>query len=168
MKSHVLIVVLLSALLSACGGDSKKGNSPGSSAPVGTQQSSVPLAASSAQAASSLAQTPAPAAEVGVFVDAFVAGIGYRTQSQSGVTNERGEFNYLPGETVTFFIGDLVFPPVPAKGVVTPLDMAQTLDPASPMVLNIARLLQSLDTDGDPANGITISPAAAVKLKGED
>ena len=163
MKSHVLIVVLLSALLSACGGDSKKGNSPGSSAPVGTQQSSVPLAASSAQAASSLAQTPAPApaAEVGVFVDAFVAGIGYRTQSQSGVTNERGEFNYLPGETVTFFIGDLVFPPVPAKGVVTPLDMAQTLDPASPMVLNIARLLQSLDTDGDPANGITISPAAA-------
>ncbi|WP_062058040.1 pectate lyase family protein [Cellvibrio sp. OA-2007] len=162
MKSHVLIVVLLSALLSACGGDSKKGNSPGSSSPVGNQQSSTPIAASSAPAASSLAAASSKASmQVGVFVDAFVAGIGYRTQSQSGVTNARGEFNYLPGETVTFFIGDLVFPPIPARGLVTPLDMAQSLDPSSPMVLNIARLLQSLDSDGNPSNGITISPAAA-------
>lgn len=162
MKIHLLVAVLLSALLSACGGDSKKGTSPGSSSAVGTQKSSALVQASSAQATSSLANTPDPTPEVGVFVDAFVAGIGYRTATQSGITNARGEFNYLPGETVTFFIGALEFPPVPAKGIVTPLDIAQTLDPSSPMVLNIARLLQSLDSDGNPANGISISPAAAL------
>jgi len=162
MKIHLLIAVLLSALLSACGGDSKRGTSPASSSPVGTQKSSVLVQTSSTQTASSQANTPDPTPVVGVFVDAFVAGIGYRTATQSGITNAQGEFNYLPGETVTFFIGALEFPPVPAKGIVTPLDMAQSLNPSSPVVLNIARLLQSLDSDGNPANGITISPAAAL------
>lgn len=159
MRIHLLTALSLALVLSACGGDSKKGGNQTSS-PAGNTQSSKPVVvASSAQAQSSTPGTPTPA--VGIFVDAFVAGIGYRTETQSGVTNALGEFNYLPGETVTFFIGDLVFPPVPAKGTVTPLDMAQTLNPASPVVLNIARLLQSLDTDGNPANGITISPTAA-------
>jgi len=162
MKIHLLVAVLLSALLSACGGDSKKGTSPASSSPVGTQKSSVLVQTSSTQTASSQATTPDPTPVVGVFVDAFVAGIGYRTATQSGVTNAQGEFNYLPGEMVTFFIGALEFPPVPAKGIVTPLDMAQSLNPSSQVVLNIARLLQSLDSDGNPANGISISPAAAL------
>lgn len=162
MKIHLLVAVLLSALLSACGGDSKKGTSPASSSPVGTQKSSVLVQTSSTQMASSQATTPDPTPSVGVLVDAFVAGIGYRTATQSGITNAQGEFNYLPGETVTFFIGALEFPPVPAKGIVTPLDMAQSLNPSSPVVLNIARLLQSLDSDGNPANGISISPAAAL------
>ncbi len=167
MKTQLLTILSLALVLSACGGDSKKGGSQTSSTPTGNTRSSAPVVvASSAPAQSSVAQTQSSAATnptpiVGVFVDAFVAGIGYRTQTQSGLTNARGEFNYLPGETVTFYIGDLVFPPVLAKGTVTPLDMAQTLNPASPVVLNIARLLQSLDTDGNPANGITISPTAA-------
>ncbi len=152
MKIHLLIAVLLSALLSACGGDYKKDKSHSSSS---SSPSSLPVAASSSQAASS-----APTTVVGVLVDSFVAGIGYRTPSQSGVTNAQGEFNYLPGETVTFFIGTLEFPPIPAKPLVTPLDMAQSLNPAAPVVLNIARLLQSLDIDGNPANGISISPTA--------
>lgn len=118
------------------------------------------MVASSAPA-SSLANSSQPTVQIGVFIDAFVTGIGYRTESRTGLTNERGEFNYLPGETVTFFIGDLVFPSIPAKSTVTPLDMAQTLNPASSVVLNIARLLQSLDTDGNPTNGISISPVAA-------
>ncbi|MDF3014580.1 MAG: hypothetical protein K0Q78_2784, partial [Cellvibrio sp.] len=154
MKIHLLIAVLLSALLSACGGDYKKDKSHSSSS---KSQSSLPAVASSAQASSS-----SPTIAVGVLVDAFVVGISYRTPTQAGVTNAQGEFNYLPGETVTFSIGALEFPPLPAKSLVTPLDMAQSLNPASPVVLNIARLLQSLDVDGDPANGISISPAAAL------
>ena len=134
MKIHLLVAVLLSALLSACGGDSKKGTSPASSSPVGTQKSSVLVQASSAQAASSFANSPDPTPKIGVLVDAFVAGIGYRTATQTGVTNAKGEFNYLPGEMVTFFIGGLEFPPVLAKGVVTPLDMAQSLNPGASMV----------------------------------
>ena len=84
----------------------------------------------------------------GVFIDSPVINIGYRTETQNGVTNSRGEFKYHPGETITFFIGDLEFPPVLAGERVTPLDMADTDDITHPMVINIARLLQTLDKDG--------------------
>ena len=97
----------------------------------------------------------------GVFIDSPVINIGYRTETQNGVTNSRGEFKYHPGETITFFIGDLEFPSVLADERVTPLDMADTDDITHPMVINIARLLQTLDKDGDPTNGITIADAAS-------
>ena len=93
----------------------------------------------------------------GTFVDSPVINIGYRTETQNGVTNSRGEFNYFPGEMVTFFIGDLEFPSIPAEQVVTPLDMADTDDISHPIVINISRLLQSLDKDGNPSNGISIT-----------
>lgn len=96
----------------------------------------------------------------GVFIDSPVINIGYRTETQNGVTNSRGEFKYHPGETVTFFIGLLEFPSVLAGAKVTPLDMAETDDVFHPMAVNIARLLQTLDKDGDTSNGITISDDA--------
>jgi hypothetical protein len=92
----------------------------------------------------------------GVFLDSAVAGIGYRTETKSGFTNSLGEYDYLEGETVTFFIGDLELPPVAAKGVITPLDLAGTDELTDQVVLNISILLQSLDSDNDPSNGITI------------
>ena len=96
----------------------------------------------------------------GTFVDSPVINIGYRTATQNGNTNSQGEFRYLQGEMVTFFIGDLEFPPVLGDAIVTPLDMAGTDDVGDPMVVNIIRLLQSLDKDGIPSNGITITQAA--------
>jgi hypothetical protein len=96
----------------------------------------------------------------GTFVDSPVINIGYRTETQNGVTNSRGEFKYFLGETVTFFIGDIEFPSALAAEVVTPLDLADTDNPFDPMVINIIRLLQTLDKDGDPSNGITITDAA--------
>ncbi len=101
-----------------------------------------------------------PSTLTGVFIDSPVINIGYRTATQNGDTNSRGEFKYLAGETVTFFIGDLEFPPILAAEVVTPLDMADTDDVAHHMVINIIRLLQSLDKDGDPDNGINITQTA--------
>ena len=101
-----------------------------------------------------------PSTLTGVFIDSPVINIGYRTATQNGDTNSRGEFKYLAGETVTFFIGDMEFPPVLAAEVVTPLDMADTDDVAHHMVINIIRLLQSLDKDGDPDNGINITQTA--------
>ncbi|KZY97750.1 hypothetical protein A3744_31665, partial [Oleiphilus sp. HI0073] len=89
-----------------------------------------------------------------------VANIGYRTETLEGVTDSQGQYDYVEGETVTFFIGDLEFPPVTASGVVTPLDMAGTEDTSDPTVVNIIRLLQSIDEDGDPDNGITITETA--------
>ncbi|KZZ72353.1 hypothetical protein A3765_28960, partial [Oleiphilus sp. HI0130] len=102
----------------------------------------------------------APTTEIGVFLDEAVANIGYRTETLEGVTDSQGQYDYVEGETVTFFIGDLEFPPVTASGVVTPLDMAGTEDTSDPTVVNIIRLLQSIDEDGDPDNGITITETA--------
>jgi penicillin amidase len=97
--------------------------------------------------------------EEGRFVDAPVEGLGYASGNQSGTTGARGEFRYEPGTAVRFFIGDILLGTVPAgKTVVTPLDLVagSTLD--TPAVVNIARLLLSLDAvPGDES--ITLPPA---------
>ncbi|WP_419812867.1 hypothetical protein [Bacterioplanoides sp.] len=96
----------------------------------------------------------------GAFVDSAVINIGYRTDSLQGVTDSKGQFQYLEGESITFFIGDLEFPTVPASETVTPLNLADTDDVSAPEVINMLRLLQTLDRDGDAENGITITEAA--------
>lgn len=124
-----------------------------SSAPA----SSAP--ASSSPASSSAASSSSTPALTGVFLDSAVAGIGYRTSpsGKGGFTSAQGEYEYETGDKVTFFIGDLELPEVDAKGVITPLDIAQTDELTDQVVLNIAILLQSLDSDGDASNGITIN-----------
>jgi len=102
--------------------------------------------------------TPSKKSETGVFTDSAVAGIFYRTESRSGYTNALGEYRYQEGETVTFSIGGTELPPVPATGRITPADMAVAGQPDT--VTNILRLLQTLDEDGNPDNGISI-PASA-------
>ena len=98
--------------------------------------------------------------KTGVFIDSPVISIGYKTETLSGVTGPNGEYDYLPGETVTFFIGDLELPPTLATGTVTALDLAGTQDTSNSTVVNIIRLLQTLDKDGNPDNGITITDTA--------
>lgn len=111
---------------------------------------------------SSSSDNPSPTVLTGTFIDSAVGNIGYRTATRSGTTNSAGEFQYLEGETVVFFIGDLELPPVEAKVIVTPLEIARTDDTNNHIVINLARLLQSLDEDGDPSNGITITADAAL------
>jgi hypothetical protein len=96
----------------------------------------------------------------GQFLDNAVAGLSYKTETQSGVTNLYGEYNYIEGETVTFSIGDLSFPPVTAAKETTPVSISPT-NTMDDVAINIAWLLQSLDSDGDLANGISIPSSAA-------
>jgi hypothetical protein len=96
----------------------------------------------------------------GVFIDSPVINVGYRTATQTGNTNSLGQYTYLDGETVTFFIGDLEFPPTPAASVITPLELADSTVVTNPVVVNIIRLLQTLDKDGNPDNGIQITEEA--------
>ena len=103
---------------------------------------------------------PAPTS-TGTFLDSPVEGIQYRTATQSGKTNANGEFSYYPGESVTFFIGSVDLPAVPADATITPLSIAKTTDVNHQLVSNIVVFLQSLDADGNPANGITIPTGAA-------
>ncbi|MBF0185244.1 MAG: hypothetical protein HQM06_12775, partial [Magnetococcales bacterium] len=74
---------------------------------------------------------------------------------QSGITGADGSFFYLAGETVTFAIGGIVLGQSSGKALITPLDLGRSADTVS----NIIRLLQSLDSDHNPANGISISAA---------
>lgn len=105
----------------------------------------------------------------GVFIDSAVAGVSYETSPSglSGVTSTTGQYRYAEGDTVIFSIGEIKFPPVAAKGVVTPVDMGASGDTQDLVVKNIAVLLQSLDADGNPDNGISIPPAAVEKATAE-
>jgi hypothetical protein len=99
----------------------------------------------------------------GVFIDSPVSNISYATTTQSGKTNSAGEFQYLAGESVMFSIGGITFGPTLAKPQLSPLDLVGTNDTSDVEVVNIARLLQSLDVDGDPnTDGIAITDDAAI------
>jgi len=93
----------------------------------------------------------------GVLLDSPVANIGYKTDSSEGLTDDKGQFPYLPGETVIFFLGGLNFPAVVATGIVTPENIAAG---DSITQTNILQILQTLDADGNPDNGISIIDGA--------
>ncbi len=97
-------------------------------------------------------------AKTGVFIDSAVEGLFYSTASQSGTTDADGTFTYLAGEVVSFYIGDILIGSAEGQDVLTPLEFVpDAVDASHPEVTNILRFLQSLDEDGDPDNGITIS-----------
>jgi predicted acyl esterase len=98
----------------------------------------------------------------GVFYDSPVQGLEYQTQTISGITNEKGEFKYRPGETVTFSVGGLVLGSARGRKRVTPADLVVEVGGEvkrikNQKVTNISRFLQSLDEDGNVENGITIT-----------
>lgn len=102
----------------------------------------------------------------GTFIDAPVQGLKFQTESQSGITNEAGEFIYQAGETISFSIGGTSFFTVAAKSEITPLDIFQTDDFNDIAVVNMLRLLQSLDADGIADNGIEIAANVHVLAEG--
>ena len=144
MKTLKISSLALAVALTACGGGGS--SSGGSSAPAG----------------------PSTKSETGVFTDSAVAGINYQTNpgGLSGKTNALGEYNYVEGDTVIFSIGDTELPAVTASGRVTPADMAEGND--ADVVTNVLRLLQTLDDDGNPDNGITISQQTLDSFVGKD
>jgi len=112
----------------------------------------------------------------GVFLDSAVSGVQYSTKNSagttthSGTTDAQGAYQYEAGDTVTFSIGALVFPTVTATGTITPMTLAGggTDITANQQATNIARLLQSLDTNGNPNDGIAIPSGAAAAATAVD
>jgi hypothetical protein len=100
----------------------------------------------------------------GVFSDAPVAGLSYTTSSGlSGTTDGQGHYNYHAGDTVTFKLGGITLGTLTAGALLTPDDVAAKAPLAvrANVLSNLLVFLQSLDSDGDPSNGITI-PAGAL------
>ena len=130
------VVVLI---LIGCGGSGSDGPEPITAPPI---------------------STPIPPVLQGVFVDSAVDGLAYTTATQSGMTNVQGEFSYISGEEVVFSIGDIQFPAVEGQEMVSPLDVFLVTTTDDVRVSNMARLLQTLDEDGMPGNGISITAEA--------
>ncbi|MBL4799347.1 MAG: hypothetical protein JKY50_18235 [Oleispira sp.] len=142
-----LLAALCSAsfILTGCGGGSSSDNDDDGGNGSGGQQ---------------------PVVKTGVFLDSAVENLSYKTASQNGSTDSQGKFSYVEGEDVTFSIGSLEFPVVKAGGVITPMTLAGTASVENQQVTNIAILLQSLDANGNPDDGITIPAEAATLASG--
>lgn len=101
-----------------------------------------------------------PAPKTGVFIDALVKGLDYQTNSRLGKTNEKGEFEYLEGETVTFSLDGLVLGSTKAAAEVPVTALPQTQE--------VAQILQTLDTDDDEnlidVTGIKLTDSARDSL----
>lgn len=140
MNKTLIAALVSGAFLIACGGG-------GSNDSAGTP---APAAPATAQAGTSK----------GILTDGPVGGVQYTTSGgYSGVTGADGSYAYNPGETVTFKIGNITLGTVTATGTVTPLDLAAAATNKENVATNLLVLLQSLDADGNPSNGITINDA---------
>jgi Putative Ig domain len=96
----------------------------------------------------------------GVFRDSTVSGLGYRSGSQTGVTDATGAYSYEVGQSITFFVGDVILGTVAVpKALISPIDLVPGGTGSTAAAINLARFLMMLDRDGDPLNGIQISAA---------
>ena len=142
MSNKIWLATSLTLLLSACGG--------GGSSETGTTPPP------------DITPPPPPVTKLsGKFVDSGVAGLKYSSASTSGTTGAAGEFEFIQGEEVSFYIGDSLIGKAQGNSLITPLELFATTELSNTAVLNLARLLQTLDADGDPDNGIEISTDTA-------
>lgn len=101
-------------------------------------------------------------ANSGTLTDAPIQGVAYSTSSGvTGTTDANGRYAYNAGDTVTFKLGSLTLGAVPATGIISPIQLAAG---DATKLQNILVLVQSLDSDGNPSNGITISAASAAAV----
>lgn len=170
--SKICISSLLAATLSACGGGG------GGSAPV-SNNSGGGGGSTPPEVPDTPTEPPAPSYETGVFLDSPVEGLHYQTPSYQGLTNEQGQFRFALGESVTFSIGGTLLGEIEGASLVTPFSLFEVQAPEQEHViaaalsndgtvltldkaLNIATLLQNLDLDGNPDNGIDLGDAHSV------
>jgi hypothetical protein len=86
----------------------------------------------------------------GQFIDSPVIGLFYRGPTQEGFTADEaggGGFLFFPGEEIEFSVGTVVLGKAEAVKKTSPLDLFPSSDTTDPSVINVARLLQSLDDD---------------------
>jgi hypothetical protein len=91
--------------------------------------------------------------ETGHFIDANVNGLTFETPTQFGVTGVNGQYRFIPGEEIDLFVGSLYLGDVFGARATAPIDLFEGADMDDDRVLNVARLLQSFDADGNPAQG---------------
>jgi hypothetical protein len=95
----------------------------------------------------------------GIFLDSAIKGMSYSTTTKKAVTDEEGTFIYINDENITFKIGGITIGSAKAQAVMTPLTLLNTDNAAEFKVVQMLQFLQSIDSDHNASNGITISDA---------
>lgn len=153
--STALLASMLSALV-ACGGGGGGGDSSSSSSTGSTSSSSAAASSSSSSSAGTIAAGASDGTsslQTGVYLDSRVAGLRYVTATQSGYTDANGTYKFMPGETVQFYLYGTALNSTKASLVLTPADAT---DADLDYTVNLLRFLQTVDTDNDASNGITL------------
>ena len=101
----------------------------------------------------------------GVLYDAPISNVEY-DGSFPGTTDNRGEFQYAEGDSLIFKLGNFSFPAVSAKATIGLTDLLAAAE-VNQQVINLARLLQSIDTDTAP-NLITLPDTTGIDLSALD
>jgi len=98
-------------------------------------------------------------AQTGRFIDSAVQGLLYQATTASGQTDAGGRFSHFSGDLIRFSLlpgVTLSDAAVPAKAVMTPRDLFPGASASDSRIVNLARVLQSLDADRNTANGIDL------------
>ena len=95
----------------------------------------------------------------GTYIDSAVSGISYICGEERGVTDENGQFSFEVGASCTFFIKDIELRKVDKD---TLFDKVVIFEDKP----QVAQFLQTLDSDGNASNGITIDPKVVDLLGG--
>lgn len=163
MKTPILVccAALLTSALTGCGGSAASLEADLSGLTEAVTEASNSNDGNSENTGSETNQEPNPGAEpaVGQFLDSAVSGLYYESESFSGFTDVNGNFDYVPGEYVRFYLGATLLGEALAQAEVTPLDLLTEEDDPDKLQ-NMLRILQTVDSDSDPSNGITINDAA--------
>lgn len=109
--------------------------------------------------------SPGPQLLVGRFIDAAVDGLQVRQDGEITLTAADGSFNYLPNEPLNFLLGDILVGRSVGADVITPVQLVpgatgEDLFADPPAVLNIVRVMLTLDVNADPSDGIQVSQQA--------
>ncbi len=145
MKSFTtLSIAAVTALFIGCGGGG------GSSTPTNNNSNS------------STSTSSASASNGGIFVDSAVKGLNYKcnTSATTGTTDVDGRYECQVGDTtVTFAIGTRNLGTTMIADIITPRSFFNGSG-RDDEILNLAQLLQTMDKDGNPDNGIELDETA--------
>ncbi|CAA0116366.1 Uncharacterised protein [Halioglobus japonicus] len=150
-------IILLGGTLLSCGG----GGGDGLSITAGGEASAISVSSNNdIPAGPTFAELMASSAEAdstGTVIDSAVSGLRYKSGEHYGITDSEGNFGYIQGETIEFFVGGIrIGDAIEPVARVTPYELASG---NTETAMNIARVLQTLDNDADPENGIQINDA---------
>ena len=96
----------------------------------------------------------------GTYIDAPTQGLAYKTITQSGLTDDKGQFKYVAGEEIEFKLGNLVLGKGKASALVTPYTITDNNETAN----NIALLIQNFDGDRTNTGVLDLSNLKDVNL----